>query len=278
MIIKKATPYMIRNDGTVFECEDRHPYVLKDVNFPMAMNMEAILSNSGRDIIWFASHTKNKNLIELIRKSLQSVANIFGDNSEIDIDLYSALGFDETDFFSWEPIFREFSVRPKSCYISNYAVKECISFWKDLNFETNQEFLRMRTSDLYRGGDSRSAYFRISSFGFNWFAIIWDICYRLSYWVEDVTIVADEQAGKDVGKRFYVLQGKSVDHMPIDEFLTTSGNPVVESEMSSTARDLYHGKTLMETFTDRGLHNQEIFEVWRKYFTRLQFTEEKNVK
>lgn len=61
---------MVRNDGTVFECEDRHLYILKDVNFPMAMNMEAILSNRGKDIIWFAHHTRNKNLIELIRKSL----------------------------------------------------------------------------------------------------------------------------------------------------------------------------------------------------------------
>ena len=104
--IKKATPYMVRNDGVVLECGAIHPYILKDVTLPFSRNMESILSNNGRDVIWFAHNTRNKNLIELIRKSLQGVANIFGDNSTIDIDLYSALGFDETDFFSWEPIFK----------------------------------------------------------------------------------------------------------------------------------------------------------------------------
>lgn len=277
MTIKRATPYMVRNDGVILECGTMHPYILKDVNLPFSMNMESILSTNGRDLIWFANHTRNKNLIELIRKSLQGVANIFGDNSTIDIDLYSTLGFDETDFFSWEPIFREFSIVPKDkCYISNFQVEECKSFWEDLNSEANHEFLRMRTSDLYRGGDSKSVYFRISSFGFDWFTIIWNICYRLSSWVEDVTIVADEQSGKDIGMRYYMLQGKSIDHIPVNEFLTLKGNPIIESETSSTLIDLHNGCTLMETFTDRGFHNQEIFETWRRWYIRSYFERKDN--
>jgi len=94
---------------------------------------------------------------------------------------------------------------------------------------TNQEFCRVRTSNYkYKyGGDNGEIYFRLSSTGFNWFDLIWKVVNDFKNQIRFVTIMHDFAT---CGKQFnYVTDGKNVfNKMPVDEFLTLNGNPVVE--------------------------------------------------
>ena len=99
-----------------------------------------------------------------------------------------------------------------------------------LNDLTNQEFCRVRTSNFkYKyGGDNGEIYFRISSEGFNWFDLIWNTVNRFKSQIKFVTIMKDYAA---TGERFSYIHDDehTFNKMPIDEFLTLSGNPVVEN-------------------------------------------------
>ena len=108
--------------------------------------------------------------------------------------------------------------------------KECKNEEKEelmnlLNDLTNQEFCRVRTSNykVKYGGDNGQIYFRISSTGFNWFDLIWNIVNKFSKNIKEVTVMKDKQTfgGKEFEYYF--------DHVPTDEFLTLKGNPIVES-------------------------------------------------
>jgi predicted nucleotidyltransferase len=94
-----------------------------------------------------------------------------------------------------------------------------------LNDLTNQEFCRVRTSNykVKYGGDNGQIYFRISSTGFNWFDLIWNIVFKYSKDIREVTVMKDKQTFG--GKEFEYYY----DHMPVDEFLSLKGNPVIES-------------------------------------------------
>lgn len=108
--------------------------------------------------------------------------------------------------------------------------KECKDEEKEelmnlLNDLTNQEFCRVRTSNykVKYGGDNGQIYFRISSIGFNWFDLIWNIVNKFSKNIKEVTVMKDKQTFG--GKEFDYYY----DHLPTDEFLTLKGNPIVES-------------------------------------------------
>ena len=94
---------------------------------------------------------------------------------------------------------------------------------------TNEEFCRVRTSNakFCRGGDNGETYFRISSTNFNWFDIIWRVVLDNKDFIKYITIVRDETVGTAVEK-YYILDGKQTFQMPVDEFLTLPGNPIIK--------------------------------------------------
>lgn len=95
-----------------------------------------------------------------------------------------------------------------------------------LNDLTNQEFCRVRTSNykVKYGGDNGQIYFRISSTGFNWFDLIWNIVSKFSKDIKEVTVMKDKQTFG--GKEFDYYYN----HLPTDQFLTLKGNPIVEGK------------------------------------------------
>lgn len=115
----------------------------------------------------------------------------------------------------------------------NSKVKELIDEFKnnkseeifdELNNLTNQEFCRVRTSNykIKYGGDNGQIYFRISSNNFNWFDLIWNIVNKFAKDIKEVTVMKDKQSlGGNEFEYYY-------DHLPIDEFLTLKGNPILE--------------------------------------------------
>ena len=49
-------------------------------------------------------------------------------------------------------------------------------------------------------------------------------------YIKFVTVVRDNQSGKGIGyDDYYTIGGKDVYQMPVDEFLTLKGNPILES-------------------------------------------------
>ena len=96
-----------------------------------------------------------------------------------------------------------------------------------LRYETNQEFCRVRTSGKFLGNPyNREIYFRISSFGFNWFDLIWQVVHDNKKSISSVTVCTDEKSkGRD---ECYTYRGVELSRLPTEEFLTLPGNPVVE--------------------------------------------------
>jgi hypothetical protein len=100
-----------------------------------------------------------------------------------------------------------------------------------LRYETNQEFCRVRTSGKFLGSSTnKEIYFRISSAGgFNWFNLIWQIVYDNKTLLSYVTVCTDEKSlGCD---KFYTYRGTELSRLPVEEFLTLPGNPVIEQSI-----------------------------------------------
>ena len=134
--------------------------------------------------------------------------------------------------------------------------KECKDDEKEelmnlLNDLTNQEFCRVRTSNykVKYGGDNGQIYFRISSVGFNWFDLIWNIVNKFSKDIKEVTVIKDKQTFG--GKEFDYYYN----HLPTDEFLTLKGNPIIESIDSNTKDNLVN-----EDIEKHDTLNPELFE------------------
>lgn len=88
--------------------------------------------------------------------------------------------------------------------------------------DLNQEFCRVRAGGLYDSdGSLGDIYFRTSSKRFNWFDIIWQFVYDRKNSISTVTIVRDKESTKE-DKVYY-------NKMPVDEFITLSGHPYIES-------------------------------------------------
>lgn len=95
--------------------------------------------------------------------------------------------------------------------------------------DLNQEFLRARYGGMYDSETGNGEmYFRISSYGFNWFPIIWDFVYNNKSRITSVTVVKDPES---TGTKGLYLQhnGKKIDRMPADEFINLSGRPTMDS-------------------------------------------------
>ena len=116
----------------------------------------------------------------------------------------------------------------KSLITQTINTSELDTILNKLRYETNQEFCRVRTSGKFLGNRSnKEIYFRISSAGtFNWFNLIWQVVYDNKNILSHVTVCTDEKSlGCD---KFYTYRGIALNHLPVEEFITLPGNPVVE--------------------------------------------------
>ena len=227
--LKKATPYMLRNDGELIDCSPMHPYI----NYITETDDESLYKLSRerlRSLKFLYENTKEKRTAENVQKIVNYlIRERMIDSSNEDV-------FDITE--DTEILF----------------IDEIYKLIDSVNRDLNQEFLRMRTSNMLFGGRSNSVYFRISSVRFNWFDIIWNFVYRNKNFISDVSIVKDTAT---FGGSFkpYVVSGKEIFEFPVDEFITLSGNPIVESlkksdieAINDAVEDLKKGKTFSEAF------------------------------
>lgn len=116
----------------------------------------------------------------------------------------------------------------KSLLDQTINISELDTVLNKLRYETNQEFCRVRTSGKFLGSSTnKEIYFRISSAGsFNWFNLIWQIVYDNKQLLSYITVCTDEKSlGYD---KFYTYRGTELNRLPVEEFLTLPGNPIIE--------------------------------------------------
>lgn len=268
-MLKAQTPYMLRNDGKIFECKPMHPYILYSVNDKLRTNLFDLIVNNSQVLDWFYKNTKQDWVRNKIIECLQYLANAFYNESEI--DLFFNLGISANDL---QPFLDKYRIKPQQlsiCINQNY-IQTCEALFQDLNDKCNQEFLRFRTSGMFYGGSGNGIYFRISSVSFNWFNLIWEIVYNHRDWLTDVTIVADEQSSKKENFLYYNLNGP-VNKMSVDKFIWLKGNPIVEDFISDIDQMILNNQgSLLETFGDYGpFHNHRKFLAYKSEYQRKWF-------
>ena len=245
--LEKATPYMLRNDGVLFKCDRYHPYISNIYNDED--DLKSLVNERIEELLWFYENTNYEDTKEDIKIIVKSLCD-FGENYLCTTE-YLIDKFDITD----------------NIYVC-YDIKETIDFLHELNDLTNQEFCKVRTSNVKYGGNNNDIYFRISSIGFNWFNLIWDLVYENKNQIETVTISKDGRVRDFSLGDCYKINGKEINHISTDDFITLKGNPVIEKFKSNLIaineanEKLYLGKSLKEAYPN--LHPRDVVGFYNK--------------
>ena len=245
--LQKATPYMLRNDGQLFKCGGYHPYICNV--YDQENDLESLVNERVDELQWFFENTKNAE----VRKYIQIIVK-------------SSCKFQLPYLDISENLCSKFKVADDTYCCADK--KELYSILEWTNAETNQEFCRVRTSSLKLGGSSGDIYFRISSIGFNWFPLIWNLVYSNRNWITTITISRDGSARDFNQKECYQIKGIRLDHLPVDQFLCISGNPIVEEFHTSLPilakayKALGQGRTLSESYPNQ--HPRTILGFYRR--------------
>lgn len=206
-----SVAWMLRKDGKAIQVPV-HAYGDEEDSEYILMNAEWLYNNTSNsetksdiinllavyavnndciDVSTFANYIIENNYLQIKVKFLEKISN----NLEKAID---------------------FTISGKN-YDEEYFNKKVIN-------DLNQEFCRVRAGGAYDSdGSLGDLYFRTSSSNFNWFDIIWEFVYNLykQNKVKTVTIVRDKESTNE-DKVYY-------NRMPVEEFITLSGHPYIES-------------------------------------------------
>ena len=235
--VRIATPYMLDNDGNLLECGIIHPYIMSSFESEEEA-LKKLLKERFESLLWFYENGNKdiKNYIEILVTSCPEYGYTVPQNNI-----------------------------KKSEYIIE-AENDLFVFLTTLNNETNQQFCRVSMSSLLFGGTSDEVCFRIGSEGFNWFPLIWQVVYDNKNFISNVTICKDQNVfGKYVS---CYLDGKALEHIPVDEFLMRNGNSTIEKMdydsgvITEASTRLCEGASLSDSFRD--LHPRYINEFFER--------------
>ena len=243
--LQTGTPYMIRNDGKVFDCGDNpyayHPYIIRydgvEKNTFEEL-MKDILTNiiylSSTPLYWLYKHTKNEGTREHARNFVKAFLS-----SDYSINLIKK---EKREGYK-EELCKLYDI--SELFESSIPVADLVAELKQVDAELNQEFLRARTSDMYLMGTNKDIYFRISSVDFNWFDIIFNVISDNRNFINTITVTTDHEAARTDKNVIIKCNGVPLDHITYDEFMNIPGShPVIEKYKCNKA--LYAGKSLWE--------------------------------
>lgn len=232
--LELATPYMLRNDGELLTCGTLHPYIRyihesKEKILELFRTLDPYKLNA---LDWFyknSTKTSVKKFINIVWKYFKI--------KEVPEEVYSCVDDDEI-----------------------------LTFIDNLNVDTNQEFLRIRMSALYYGGNSNELYARISSLNFNWYPLLFKLV--LDKDISNITITKDSNT---FGDRFtcYKIGDVEIDHLPKEEFIMLKGNPIAESykynwEVQKDAyKKLKEGFNITEVYP--GMHPKHVLGFYERH-------------
>lgn len=214
---KSGTPYMMRNDGEVFEVSysERgpvdHPYIVDRARRQERDFIPDSLTEMRKCFKWFFDHTGSRALKKYIQNYYLALieSNFNGVATNQPLRQTTESEFDLTHTQSIPTI--EMSL--EGAQLALPIIEE----------SANQEFLRFRFQAESQG---LNMYCRVSSVDFNWYdnlCIFLFGCYRQ---LSTITITTDALAGMENKIKRY--KGQPFIQMPINEFLTLSGHPMVE--------------------------------------------------
>lgn len=260
-----SSAYMLNNKGDLLTCGVVHPYIKYIIQNNNKQEIEDLFNERLNNLLWFYDNTLNTFLIEDIEIFVSSVIN--SDNYKIDKNIK-------------ERCISQISIDNDRVIKDVSTIEE---LFLNINHECNQEFCRVRTSHMKAPiGTSGDVYFRISSVGFNWFNLIWNVTHTNYNFVDSVTICTDTQStGKPL--QFYRWHGKSINKMPTEKFITLSGNPIIESK-NAILKMLSDGHSLNESFGQcsyihvNACHDKLLEKQFDNKFFELKDTEMNNYK
>lgn len=204
--VLKSGPLMIRRDGKVFNDlpNNMHPYGTDGPDYALDY------------CDWLYHSTAREQTKKLIIKFLSEYC--YAEKCSI-YELFGEYASDLNERFAKE-------IEPLLDKETRFSTNAYMDTWAVLDNALNQEFLRARYGGAYNTGDIakfNEMVFRVSSEGFNWFDIIYMFVSDNKKDIGYVTIVHDRDSTDDDSP--YVHKGVKFNQMPIDEFLTISGNP-----------------------------------------------------
>lgn len=232
---------MIRNDGRAIPVT-QHIYGSDDIYETLAAAE------------WLYKNTKNNTTKNLVLDFIVLYGRTLG-NDDIVQQILNDIKSKPFKFLSIDFI-KNISDLLEAEYITNITsdIDDLASL---INYELNQEFLRARYGGMYNtASNSREMVFRISSIGFNWFNIIYEFVYNNKSLIDSVTIVRDEES-TGISDYYYKHGNKIFNKLPIDEFITINGNPIVE-KFSRLQNNRYYdllseGKSITQSFKNMNL-------------------------
>lgn len=228
--LKGKEIYMMDRTGRVYDIDfGFHPYVFQDINDKFKYNLYDLFSDYPAQLHWIKNNCTSGKVMALFNKSMQMLANAVKNAS--DEELKETYDLDKSDSEWILQCLAELGFDGKQVIADYDYLLDTANTLAELNDAVNDYYLRIRLGGIYNSdGQSGDAYFRISSEGFNWFNLIWKLVYDNRDYIKFVTVVRDNQSGKSSGyDDYYTIGGKEVYQMPVDEFLTLKGNPILES-------------------------------------------------
>ena len=237
-------PYMLRNDGEVFEVHygDRlafldHPYLIHRKPEATIDDVKDIVLNNSRSIDWFYENTK----LESTRRGILRFCNSFAKN---------------INYFLKDKDAQEFALKKIDKYLNiDYPQvfpygdeKDVIQDLENINDATNQEFLRFRTNYGIYNKNKYSIYFRVGSRGFDWSDLISKFIKDHYYEIDNITIAKDDQA---LGYNdSYKYEGENISCIPIEN-VELRNLPIIESLFdlkNKLVEDLKDGSNWLEHY------------------------------
>lgn len=231
-MLKESTCYMLRNDGYLIECKNIHPYIRLNKVDSLKTSIELLFKTHLADLRWLYNNTLLQEVKNNIEEFVLMSSNFYSKYKEELLNLFPEIKFTKVEVDEKYDLLSTFE------YLDN-----CL----------NQEFCRVRTSGKYNKNlfnPSHEIFFRISSIKFDWFDIIWKLINDNKNWVSKITISSDPQAiGKNIIKS---IGGVKIDSLDVEEFLTLSGNPILEDLESKI---IQNRGGLLETYPSHIYYN-----------------------
>ena len=218
-MLKKDSAYMLTRSGELISTE---PYLIRHpiLGYVECLDWDNALDASYGDWLWCFKHVENP----AIRKGIQALfwSFIYGDKMS---------ERDWSHFDDKQTVIDDFEL--EGAEFTEYDMDLGYEFVNAVQNALNQDFCQVRTSSPWGFQNTLDGciYIRITSDGFNWFDLIWRLLLDNKNAYETVTVDKCEKGEFDPkSMAVYEIKGKRIDHMPIDEFLTLSDNPVLESD------------------------------------------------
>lgn len=212
--------YVLNRSGKLLKCHLLHPHFIYRRSNSLKFNIEYLINSRMLVTRWYYDNTSS----EMVKKNIINLLSYIYNSDYYDIKrVYIDKVFGDLIDKNLKPP-------------TEYDIEQLLIL---LNNEVNQEFCKVRTSNLYFGGSNNDVYIRISSSGFNWFDIIWNFVYENRDWISSITITNDPQAEGD--KLFtYQHNGIIIEHIPVDEFINLPGNPILEKLEYKSLCETFH--------------------------------------